>query len=253
MAAATTSLPEQLGGVRNWDYRYCWLRDATFALYALMTAATWRRRAPGGSGSCARWPAPRPAQILYGVAGERLLPEWSCPGYPATRAPRRSGSATRRARQFQLDVYGEVAGRAPLRPAHRPRRRTSNAWRVERAMVEYLERLAASPTRGSGKCAARGGTSRTRGSWPGSPRPRRQGGRAVRPRRDRSSAGGRSGTRFTPRSAGRGTTRSSAPSSSPTASKLLDASLLDDPARRLSPADRPAGARARSRPSSSTS
>jgi GH15 family glucan-1,4-alpha-glucosidase len=110
VAAATTSLPERLGGVRNWDYRYCWLRDATFALYALMTggyvqeARAWREwlvRAVAGR--------PAHAQILYGVAGDRLLPEWELPWLPGYEgsAPVRVGNAA--CTQFQLDVYGEVA------------------------------------------------------------------------------------------------------------------------------------------------
>src|SRR5207249_9003299 len=80
VAAVTTSLPELLGCVRNWDYRYCWLRDATFTLYALMTggyveeARAWLLRAIAGK--------PSPSQVLYGVAGERLLPEWEVPWLP---------------------------------------------------------------------------------------------------------------------------------------------------------------------------
>jgi GH15 family glucan-1,4-alpha-glucosidase len=138
VAAVTTSLPEQLGGVRNWDYRYCWLRDATFTLYALMTggyvdeAGAWRDwlvRAVAGK--------PSQSQILYGVAGERLLREWEVPwlpGYEAS-APVRVGNAA--ATQFQLDVYGEVldamhvARRSGLHP-------DDSAWRVERALVEYV-------------------------------------------------------------------------------------------------------------------
>jgi GH15 family glucan-1,4-alpha-glucosidase len=109
VAAPTTSLPEQLGGVRNWDYRYCWLRDATFSLYSLMMAGydeeavawrDWLLRAVAG--------APEQLQILYGPAGERRLPEqvldW-LPGY-AGSAPVRIGNAA--SAQFQLDVYGEV-------------------------------------------------------------------------------------------------------------------------------------------------
>ena len=106
VAAATTSLPEEIGGVRNWDYRYCWLRDATFTLYALMLggfrdeAAAWRDwllRAAAG--------APAQLQIMYGVTGQRRLPEavldW-LPGY-AVSAPVRTGNAA--AHQLQLDVY----------------------------------------------------------------------------------------------------------------------------------------------------
>lgn len=110
VAAATTSLPEQLGGSRNWDYRYCWLRDATLTLLALMKlgyydeAGAWRNwllRAVAG--------APAQMQIMYGVAGERNLLEWEptwLSGYEGSR-PVRIGNAA--AEQFQLDVYGEVA------------------------------------------------------------------------------------------------------------------------------------------------
>jgi GH15 family glucan-1,4-alpha-glucosidase len=110
VAAATTSLPEQLGGVRNWDYRYCWLRDATFTLLALMhlgyydEARAWRDwliRAVAGS--------PEQVQIVYGVGGERWLPELTVPwlaGYENS-SPVRIGNAAYQ--QLQIDVLGEVA------------------------------------------------------------------------------------------------------------------------------------------------
>jgi GH15 family glucan-1,4-alpha-glucosidase len=110
VAAATTSLPERIGGQRNWDYRYCWLRDATFTLLAFMNlgyydeARAWRDwllRAIAGS--------PAQIQILYGIAGEKLLPAWEVPwlpGYEGSR-PVRIGNAA--SAQFQLDVYGEIA------------------------------------------------------------------------------------------------------------------------------------------------
>jgi len=110
VAAATTSLPEHLGGVRNWDYRYCWLRDATFTLLALMNlgyhdeARAWRDwliRAVAGS--------PRQIQIMYGVGGERWLPELIVPwlaGYEKS-APVRIGNDA--SRQLQLDVFGEIS------------------------------------------------------------------------------------------------------------------------------------------------
>ena len=109
VAAATTSLPEQIGGPRNWDYRYCWLRDATFALLSLLRsgyreeAKSWREwllRAVAGS--------PAQMQIMYGVRGERRLDELEIPwlsGYEGS-APVRIGNAA--SNQFQLDVYGEV-------------------------------------------------------------------------------------------------------------------------------------------------
>ncbi|MGH8565452.1 MAG: glycoside hydrolase family 15 protein [Gammaproteobacteria bacterium] len=139
VAAATTSLPEKLGGVRNWDYRYCWLRDATFTLYALMNsgytqeARAWREwliNAVAGS--------PSEIQIMYGLAGERRLTELQLhwlPGYEGA-APVRIGNAA--CGQHQLDVYGEVmdmlylARRAGLEPSE-------NAWRVQRALMGFLE------------------------------------------------------------------------------------------------------------------
>jgi GH15 family glucan-1,4-alpha-glucosidase len=139
VAAPTTSLPEQLGGVRNWDYRYCWVRDATFTLYALLhsgyqeEASAWRDwllRAVAGKAS--------QLSILYGVTGERRLPELELgwlPGYEGA-APVRIGNAAHK--QFQLDVFGEImdalhlARRTGLRP-------TEDGWRVQRGLLEFLE------------------------------------------------------------------------------------------------------------------
>ena len=121
VAAATTSLPEDIGGVRNWDYRYCWLRDATITLEALLRtgyqdeAAAWREwlgRAVAGD--------PRDVQIMYGVAGERRLAEWEAdwlPGYEGS-APVRIGNAA--VNQLQLDVYGEVVDAHHAGQAGRP-------------------------------------------------------------------------------------------------------------------------------------
>ncbi|RRA47537.1 glycoside hydrolase family 15 protein [Acidipila sp. EB88] len=111
VAAVTTSLPEQLGGPRNWDYRYCWLRDSTFTLLALMNGGfykeaegwqDWLLRAIAGS--------PEQVQIMYGIGGERQLLEWEVPwleGYEGSK-PVRVGNAA--AEQLQLDIYGEVLG-----------------------------------------------------------------------------------------------------------------------------------------------
>jgi GH15 family glucan-1,4-alpha-glucosidase len=148
VAAATTSLPEKLGGVRNWDYRYCWLRDATFALYALMTggyvdeARAWRAwllRAIAGD--------PSQAQVLYGVAGERLVPEWDVawlPGYEGS-VPARVGNAA--TTQFQLDIRGEVVD-----ALHYARRigleADEDAWRVEGNLVEFVESAWQEPDEG---------------------------------------------------------------------------------------------------------
>ena len=139
VAAPTTSLPEQPGGVRNWDYRYCWLRDATFTLNTLLLAgfheeaSAWREwllRAIAGS--------PDDLQILYGVTGVRRLDEYELPwlpGYEDSR-PVRVGNAA--SRQFQLDVYGEVmdslhlARAAGIEPE-------PEAWNVQLALLKFLE------------------------------------------------------------------------------------------------------------------
>ena len=148
VAAATTSLPERLGGVRNWDYRFCWLRDATFTLDALITcgfteeAVAWRSwliRAVAGD--------PAELQIMYGPAGERRLPECELhwlPGYEQSR-PVRVGNAA--SRQRQLDVYGEVMGMLDLTReagiAPDP-----VAWDVECALLDALERIWQQPDDG---------------------------------------------------------------------------------------------------------
>ena len=139
VAAATTSLPEQIGGVRNWDYRYCWLRDATYTLYALMNAGyldearAWRQwllRAVAGSAA--------QMQIMYGVKGERRLDEYEIPwlaGYENSK-PVRVGNAA--SNQFQLDVYGEVLG--AMYVAHRFGIETTETdWRLQVELMKFLE------------------------------------------------------------------------------------------------------------------
>jgi GH15 family glucan-1,4-alpha-glucosidase len=148
VAAATTSLPEQIGGPRNWDYRYCWLRDATLTLLAFMhlgyhdEARAWRdwlMRAVAGS--------PAQIQIMYGVGGERRLPEWEVPwlsGHEGSR-PVRVGNAA--AAQLQLDVFGEVAD--ALYQARRgglPMSERQNA--VRRALLGHLETVWHEPDEG---------------------------------------------------------------------------------------------------------
>ena len=148
VAAPTTSVPEQLGGVRNWDYRYCWLRDATFTLYALMLggyleeACAWREwllRAVAGN--------PSQINIMYGLSGERRLTELELrwlPGY-AGSAPVRIGNAA--CEQFQLDVYGEL-----MDAMHLARRSgisiDENDWRVQCALVNFLESAWREPDNG---------------------------------------------------------------------------------------------------------
>lgn len=138
VAAATTSLPEQIGGVRNWDYRYCWLRDATFTLLAMMGAGytteaarwtDWLLRAVAGD--------PAQLQILYGVSGERMLPELELPdlpGYEGSR-PVRVGNAA--VDQFQLDVYGEIMDANHVK-RQRGLKTSNDSWRVERHLIEFV-------------------------------------------------------------------------------------------------------------------
>ncbi len=138
VAAATTSLPEAIGGVRNWDYRYCWLRDATFMLEAMMEhgfrseAAEWRDwlvRAVAGD--------PEDLQIMYGVRGERRLLEYELEwlgGYEGSR-PVRVGNAA--VEQFQLDVYGEVMD--ALHAARRAGLEVSGeAWVIQKTLVDHV-------------------------------------------------------------------------------------------------------------------
>ena len=139
VAAPTTSLPEHPGGVRNWDYRYCWLRDATFTLNSLLLAGyqdeavawrEWLLRAVAGS--------PEDLQILYGVTGVRRLDEYEIPWLPGYggAAPVHIGNAA--SRQFQLDVYGEVMDSLHL--AHAAGLKADPAiWSFLLAMLKFLE------------------------------------------------------------------------------------------------------------------
>ncbi len=139
VAAATTSLPEHVGGVRNWDYRYCWLRDATLTLLAFLNAGyveeakVWRQwllRAAAGS--------PGDLQVMYGVAGERRLTEYEVPWLPGYEgsAPVRIGNEA--SEQLQLDIYGEVLDALyqarehglPIEP---------EAWALQRKLLQWLE------------------------------------------------------------------------------------------------------------------
>jgi GH15 family glucan-1,4-alpha-glucosidase len=148
VAAVTTSLPEALGGDRNWDYRFCWLRDATMTLHALLSSGydedarrwrDWLLRALGGD--------PHKLRIMYGVAGERRLPEhelpWLC-GYENSRPVRVGNQASQ---QFQLDVFGEVLDsfhldrRAGLSPVE-------DAWDLQRGLLDVLESRWQEPDQG---------------------------------------------------------------------------------------------------------
>jgi GH15 family glucan-1,4-alpha-glucosidase len=148
VAAPTTSLPEALGGVRNWDYRYCWLRDATLTLLALLhaghrdEAAAWRDwllRAVAGD--------PADLQIMYGVAGERRLTEYELPwleGYAGSK-PVRVGNAA--SEQLQVDVFGEVMD-ALFQARVQGLESTGPAWALERTLLKALEKTWEQPDEG---------------------------------------------------------------------------------------------------------
>ena len=138
VAAATTSLPEELGGVRNWDYRYCWLRDATYALQALL-AAGFRREAGAWRDWLLRSIAGQPdtLQILYSVDGSRRLPEAELPwlaGYEGS-SPVRTGNAA--SEQLQLDVWGETLDALFLARQGLPA--DEDAWALQVALMNHLE------------------------------------------------------------------------------------------------------------------
>jgi GH15 family glucan-1,4-alpha-glucosidase len=148
VAAATTSLPEWLGGVRNWDYRFCWIRDATLTLYALLSAGyrgearawrEWLLRAVAGH--------PSEMQIMYGLAGERRLTEYEIPWLPgyADSHPVRIGNAAHE--QMQLDVYGELMD--AMYACHRYGLEGSEvAWQLQKKLLDYLEGIWERPDRG---------------------------------------------------------------------------------------------------------
>jgi GH15 family glucan-1,4-alpha-glucosidase len=158
VAAATTSLPEQLGGVRNWDYRYCWLRDATFSLQCLLNNgyaeealqwAAWLRRAVAGS--------PGDFQIMYGVGGERRLTEIELPWLPGYEgsAPVRVGNGAHD--QFQLDVFGEVMDVAQVArqsavvqqfEQYATDAPIDETWGMQRAVMDHLSKVWREPDDG---------------------------------------------------------------------------------------------------------
>ena len=150
VAAATTSLPERLGGERNWDYRFCWVRDATLTLLALLGAGygeearawrDWLLRAAAGS--------PSQLQIMYGIAGERRLTEWEAPWLPGYQGavPVRIGNAAHG--QLQLDVFGELmdalyqAMRAGIRGED-----GAPSWQLAKALLAHLDRVWREPDEG---------------------------------------------------------------------------------------------------------
>lgn len=148
VAAVTTSLPESIGGTRNWDYRYCWLRDTTFTLLALANGGyfdeavawqDWLLRALAGS--------PDQVQIMYGLSGERQLVEWEIgwlPGYEQSQ-PVRVGNAA--SLQVQLDIYGEVLD-SFFHSQHSMRRHSEDDFRVLALLLEHLEQIWRQPDEG---------------------------------------------------------------------------------------------------------
>jgi GH15 family glucan-1,4-alpha-glucosidase len=148
VAAATTSLPEQIGGPRNWDYRFCWVRDATLTLLALMgggyydEARAWRDwlvRAVAGS--------PDQLQIMYSVTGERRLTEWEVSwlsGYENSK-PVRIGNAAHK--QMQLDVYGELMD-ALYQARRGGLRENKRAWAIQKALLDHLKAIWTEPDEG---------------------------------------------------------------------------------------------------------
>ena len=148
VAAPTTSLPEAIGGQRNWDYRYCWIRDSTLTLYALLNAG-YREEAEAWRQWLLRAAAGHPHQlhIMYGISGERWLPESEIPwlsGYEDSK-PVRIGNAA--SAQSQLDVYGELidalhaARHAELIPSE-------DAWRFQKVLLQHVERIWREPDHG---------------------------------------------------------------------------------------------------------
>jgi GH15 family glucan-1,4-alpha-glucosidase len=148
VAAPTTSLPEELGGVRNWDYRYCWLRDSTLTLGALLSAGyheeaeawrDWLLRAVAGD--------PADLQIMYGLSGERRLPEFELswlPGFGGSYPVRIGNEAVK---QLQLDVYGEVIDSLSLaRRSGLPSK--PHMWRLQCALMEFLRTAWRQPDEG---------------------------------------------------------------------------------------------------------
>jgi hypothetical protein len=148
VAAPTTSLPERIGGNRNWDYRFCWVRDATLTLLALMNAGyydeaqcwrDWLTRAIAGR--------PEQMEVMYGVAGERRLTEWEVPWLPGYErsSPVRIGNAAHQ--QLQLDVFGEV-----MDTLHQSRRgglaASESAWDVQIALLGHLAEIWSRPDHG---------------------------------------------------------------------------------------------------------
>ena len=239
VAAPTTSLPEWIGGVRNWDYRYCWLRDATLTLLAMLNAGyrdeamAWRQwllRAVAGD--------PADVQIMYGIAGERRLDErvleW-LPGFEESR-PVRVGNAA--SQQLQLDVYGEV-----IDALYQTRRHGApaddNVWSLTLQLLELARGGLAPRRRGHlGGARAEPALHPLQGDGVGRVRPRRRVPTRSSGASARSSAGASSGTRSRPRCWHSAWNDEKGAYSQYYGSDELDASVLLMGARRVPPGDR---------------
>ena len=174
VASATASLPERVGGSRNWDYRFCWLRDATFTLLSLMNAGyedealawrDWLLRAVAGS--------PWQMQAVYGLAGEKRLAEWEIPSLPGHEdsTPVRIGNAA--FEQLQLDVYGEVMD--AMFQAHSKGMVTRQEdWQLQRALVEHLTKIWREPDEGIWEVRGAASSHPLQGHGMGRARPRHQ-------------------------------------------------------------------------------
>ena len=214
VAAPTTSLPERLGGERNWDYRFCWLRDATLVLIGALHAGyveeaeSWRQwllRAVAGS--------PEQLQIMYGIAGERRLTEWNVPWLPGyeNAAPVRIGNAAHS--QLQLDVFGEI-----MDVYHQARRSglstTESGWEMQLAFLESPENdLERAGRRHLGSPRRTAALHPFQGHGLGRVRPCHQERRNVRPRRTARRVAPHCATEFSTRCAQRASITSLAPSS----------------------------------------
>ena len=231
-AAPTTSLPEFIGGPRNWDYRFCWLRDATLTLLALMNAGyydeaqmwrDWLLRAAAGS--------PRQIQIMYGLRGERRLTEWEVPWLPGyeNSQPVRIGNAAHN--QLQLDIFGEV-----MDALHQARQGGLGAneagWAMQREFLAASgEDLARAGRRHLGSAQRAASISPIPRRWPGSPSTAPSRARKCSSCRARSSTGARLRERIHARRLRSAASMpSSAASCAAYGSKELDASLLLLPA-----------------------
>jgi GH15 family glucan-1,4-alpha-glucosidase len=223
VAAPTTGLPEQEGDERNWDYRYTWIRDGSFSIYALLglgfteeaaAFSDWLRdraseQAGTGSG---------PLNIMYRVDGSSDLTEVTLDHLEGWRGPRPVRIGNGAAGQLQLDIYGEMMD-AMFLADQRGVQTGHQSWLEMASLIDWLCEHWDQPDEGSGKPGAAARTSSTAGCRAGSRSTARSRWRPAAPARPTCSAGGPSGTRSTPRSSTGAGTSGSAPSASSTAAR----------------------------------